>query len=312
MGCGGSSGTSGPIKMKPTKLGELDEFFDDVQGLIDEIYELKDPVEKAREALLESTELAKVTCGNTHHAIVGIVFAIASQLRGGEIGNAFTITLEAPYIEINSESATGRLLESIDAFKEYIGSIIGAKDRIEPLVQKVTEFVKKAPELPSKAKEGVSSAGDLGMMDKINAVKNTATNCRNLTALPSLINEFKQTVQNTLVEIQGATKELNEVKSKLSEIGKKCSAKNLTSPKECYLECGKPIKVTPEAKKEWDKKNKSKKPIKGAKGAKDAKDAKGTKRDAKEGTKEGVRILVKKDAKDSEKDSARLTRVKLD
>jgi hypothetical protein len=308
MGCGGSSGTSGPIKMKKTKLEELDEFFDDVQGLIDEIYELKDPVEEARGKLLESTELAKVTCGNTHHAIVGIVFAIASQLRGGEIGNIFTITIEAPFIEINSESATGRLIESIDALKEYIESIIGAKDRIEPLVQKVTEFVKKAPELPNKAKEGVSSAKGLGLMDQINAVKNTATNCRNLTSLPSLINEFKQTVQNTLAEIQGATKELNEVKSKLSEISKKCSAKNLTSPKECYLECGKPIKVTPEAKKEWDKKNKSKKPIKGAKGAKGTKDAKGNTRVEKD----GVKILIKKDAKDSEKDSARLTRVKLD
>jgi hypothetical protein len=266
MGCGGSSGSSGQIKMKKTKLGDMDEFFDDAQGLIDEIYELKDPVEEARDALLESSELEKVTCGNTHHATVGIVFAIASQSNGSDCSNAFKASAEAPYIEINKGSSSGKLLQSIDDLQAYIKALIAAKDRIEPLSKKAKEFAEKAPELPNKAKESVNNAGDLGAMDKISAIKNTATNCKNLGSLPSLVNELRLTVQNSLLEIQGASKELEESKSKLSEIGKKCSEKKLTSPKDCYLECGKEVKVSPEAKKEWERRKKTKKPAGAAKG----------------------------------------------
>jgi len=291
MGCGGSSGSSGKIKMKKTKLADMDEFFDDVQGLVDEIYELKDPVEEARDALLESTGLDKVTCGNTHHATVGIVFAIASQSNGTDVAKAFKASAEAPYIEINKSSASGNLIQCIDDLQLYIKSLIAAKDRIEPLSKKVKEFAEKAPELPNKAKESVNSAGDLGAMDKINAVKNTATNSKQLGSLPALVNELRLTVQNSILEIQGATKELDESSGKLTTIGKKCSEKKLTSPKDCYLECGKEVKVSAEAKKEWEKKKKGKKPA-GAKGAAKGGDKGATKGGAKEDPKAAKKAPV--------------------
>jgi hypothetical protein len=220
MGCSGSSGTSGKIKIKKTKLSDMDEFFDDVKGLVDEIYEIKYPIEKARDALLKSSDLDEVTCGNTHHATVGIVFAISAQSNGSDCSNAFKASAEAPYIEINKGSSSGKLLQSIDDLQEYIKALIAAKDRIEPLSMKAKEFAEKAPELPSKVKQSAKNAGDLGVLAKISAIKNTATNCKQLGSLPSLVNELRLTVQNSLLEIQGASKELEESKSKLSEIGK--------------------------------------------------------------------------------------------
>lgn len=283
MGCGGSTGSSDKIQLKKTKLADMDEFFDDVQGIIDEIYELKDPVEEARDALLESTGLDKVTGGNTHHAIVGIVFAIASQARGTDVDNLFTITVEEPYIEVNTDSASGNLLECIGKLGEYIKALVSCKSRIEPLSSKVKEFAQKAPELPSKAKESLGSAGGLGLMDQINAVKYTATNCKQLGSLPELVKQLGETIKASILEIKDATKELTESLGKFSTIGKKCSDKDLKSPKDCYLECGKKIMVTAEDKKK-QKKKKSKKPIK----------SKGT---AKESAKGNTKVATKGETK---------------
>lgn len=267
MGCNGSSGSSGSssssgssrkIEMKETKLADMDEFFNQVQGLVDEIYEIKDPVEEARDALLESTEFDTVTCGNTHHATVGIIFAISSQSNGQDINNSYTVTPEAPFIEINKGSASGDLIQCVENLQAYIAALTSAKDRIIPLSTKVKEFAEKAPELPSKAKDSIKSAEDLGIMDKIIAVRNTATNSRNLALLPTFLSNFSVTIKNSLQEIIEATKELKESKGKLSDIGKECAEKELTSPKDCYLECGRPINVSKETKKEWVKDNKRK------------------------------------------------------
>ena len=52
MGCGCSSGQGERFYMQKTKLHSLDEFFDDVQRLLDELYEIKEPMEDSRYELL--------------------------------------------------------------------------------------------------------------------------------------------------------------------------------------------------------------------------------------------------------------------
>lgn len=89
-------------------------------------------------------------------------------------------------------------------------------------------------------------------------MKNTASNCKSLTGLPSLINELKNIVMNALKELQGAGSELQENLEKAITIKSACNKKGLKTPKECYLECGKPINPTPKEKKEWLAKRKSK------------------------------------------------------
>lgn len=248
MGCGSSTGGDGKINMQKTKLAGMDEFFDDVQGFIDEIYEIMDPIEDAKDELLESCDLEKVEGATAHHAAVGIVFALASQSNGSDVANLFKVVPESPFIEIEKKSASGKLLISIDNLRKYIVACTKAKDRIEPLADKAKKFAEKAPDLPDKAKDELNNAGDLGAMDKMRAVKNTSLNCKNLAKLPGLINDLKDTVTGALADVQGSTKELNAKKDKLSDIGKKCSKDSKKTPKECYLHCGDPIVVSAEDK----------------------------------------------------------------
>ena len=167
MGCGGSSGGGKKIRLQKTKLGELDEVFDDAQTVIDEVYALMDPIEEARDKLLDSTEFDKVKCGNTHHATVGIVFAMyASSKSAEDAKEAFQVTAAAPFIELNKKSASGKLVQCIDDFTAYVTALGKANERIPPLAEKAKEIAEKAPELPDKAKAGVESAEGLGAMDK--------------------------------------------------------------------------------------------------------------------------------------------------
>ena len=166
MGCGGSGGDK-KIRMQKTKLSDLDEVFDDAQGLIDEIYGLKDPIEDKRDALLDSTQFDKVKCGNTHHATVGIVFAMwASSKSAEDAKEAFVAKAEAPFLEINKKSASGNLVKCIDDFTEYVQALGAAQERVPALAEKAQQIAEKAPDLPDKAKSGVEGATDLGAMDK--------------------------------------------------------------------------------------------------------------------------------------------------
>jgi multidrug efflux pump subunit AcrB len=252
MGCGTSKGSAGKIKMTKTKLGSIDEFFDDVQGVIDEAYSLRDPIEDARDKLVQETDFEKVVCSNTHHAIVGTVFALSTLGTESDLAKLFDITQDEPYVKIDTKHASGKLLKATDALTDYVKNIIKAKGKIEALVGKSQKMAEKAPEMPDKAKDSLSSASDLGAMDKIRAVKNTASNCKELGKLPTLVKEIQLTVTNAIMELQAAGKELNDNKAKLVSIRKKCLEKKSDSPKICYLACGTEIKNTPELKKEWE------------------------------------------------------------
>lgn len=88
-------------------------------------------------------------------------------------------------------------------------------------------------------------------------MKNTASNVKSLGGLPALVNELKESIASSLAEISAASKELS--KANPADIRTKCQAKKLTTPTECFKECGGEIKVTPEAKKAWEAERKAKK-----------------------------------------------------
>jgi len=220
MGCGTSTGADGRLLMKETKLSGMDEFFNDVQGFIDEIYEAQEPIDEALGTLLENTEFAEVDGANAHHAIVGTVFALAAQARGEGVEDLVVIKQEEPFLELDTSKASGPPADAANNLKDYIMAIVAAKDRIQPLVEKAKSFAEKAPDLPGKVQGEIKNAGGLGTMDKIRAVRNTTTNVRNTAKLPGLVDDFKSCVMDALSSIQGATKELNNKKGQLAKIGK--------------------------------------------------------------------------------------------
>lgn len=250
--------------MKKTKLAGMDEFFDDAQGFIDEIYEIQDPIDDALENLLWHTDFEKTVGATAHHAAVGTVFSIAAQGNGAGAEDLFDVKAESPFLEINKTNASGKTANAVDDIQEYVKAFVAAKDRIAPLAEKAKSFAEKAPDLPGKAKDDLGNAGDLGAMDKIRAVKNTATNSKELAKLPAMVNGLKDTVTEALASIQGAGKELNAKKAKLAEIGKDCAAKDKTSPKDCYLAHGDPINAGGDAKKKHAAQQKRKKAKEGA------------------------------------------------
>lgn len=167
MGCGGSSGNYQRIEMKKTKISELDDIFKDAQDLIDKIYELKDPIEDAKDRLLADTGFSDVECATIQHAAVGIIFAMyASTKSPAELVDAFKITTTSPFLDINKDLSPPNIADSIQYFKDYVKALIKANEKVTSLAEKVKEIAEKVPDLPEKAKDSISNSNDLGAMDK--------------------------------------------------------------------------------------------------------------------------------------------------
>ena len=239
--------------MKKTKLPAMDDIFGEVQKFVDEVYAIRDPLEKDRAKLLKETEILTIPCGNTHHAAVGTIFALLVTTKNPKINELFKTSLEPPFIDIDESKATGETLACVQALLKYIKTVVDVKDRIPPLVVKSKQFADTAKGLPAKAKDEAKKATGLGIMDGIMAIKNTATNSKHMASLPNLMNEFQDLVKCSLDEIIGAVKELNEKKENMQQVVNSCESKMFTHPKDCYLECGDEIEVTLEAKKRWSK-----------------------------------------------------------
>lgn len=168
MGCSGSKGgvkKQKRIEMKMTKLEELDEIFTDAQGIIDEVYAIKVPIEKGRKKFMSSADMDKISCAFTNHATLGTIFAFfASSKSVKDAIAAVKITPDAPFISLDSKSATGKLADTISDFTNYVQALLEASVRIAPLAAKAAEFAEKAPELPEKAKSGVQGSTGLGLL----------------------------------------------------------------------------------------------------------------------------------------------------
>lgn len=257
MGCGGSTGSGKKIKMKTTKLKDVDGFFDDAQGIVDEIYEIQDPIDDAKDGLLEATGMEKVECADVNHAICGMVYAIAVQVNG-DIDSAVNIVATEPFIEINKGKASGEVVKAVDHLEKYLKGLVAGKDRMEPLTKKVTDIVKKSAEIPNKAKAAAKDSNDLGVMDKLKAGKNALSNVKELNRVPGLCNDLKDTIVDALKAVKAATEEINDNKGKMAEFAQKCKSAKKSTPKDCYLLVGKGIKATPEQKKKWKAEQKAK------------------------------------------------------
>ena len=167
MGCGGSKGQQEKISMQMTKLAEVDEFFNDTQGVIDNIYELKDPIDEAREDFMESTGFDEVCCGNTQHATLGTVYAIyATSKAVDDAVNAVDITMDSPFLTFSDDKVAGTLAQDTKNFTAYVNALINGSQKVLPLVDKVKTIAEKAPDLPQKSKDALSNSQGLGAMDK--------------------------------------------------------------------------------------------------------------------------------------------------
>jgi ElaB/YqjD/DUF883 family membrane-anchored ribosome-binding protein len=194
-----------------------------------------------------------------HHATVGLIYAIGAGAANGKIDELVKTKLESPYIEINKKSLGGALKQCADDLTDYIQSIVDAVPKIPDLLEKAKACADEGPDLPGKAKDALSKAGDLGAMDKMRAIKNAGVNAKNVAMVPGLCKSLKETVENAIKEVQGAIKEFNDSKSKIEDILKKCKDKKATTPKDCYVAAGNKINYTNEEKKQWEKERKPKK-----------------------------------------------------
>ena len=252
MGCGSSTGGGSKITMSKTKLDAADTFFDDCQKMVQEVYDLLDPIKDAKMALLECTGFDLVECATVQHAAVGIILAFCASLNGLDVMSMVKVTMSDPFIEIDGSKAEGVVKEGIEQLKKYVTALCSCKEKIEAFVEKAKAFGEKALEVPAKAKDEVAkNEKKLGAMDKFKAMKNMTTNCRQVTKIPTLVMELKDTVMGAIDEILCAAKELNEKKEKMIECGAKCLKESKKTPKECYLLCGDAIKCEPADKKKW-------------------------------------------------------------
>jgi hypothetical protein len=236
--------------MTKTKLDAADVFFDDVQKMIKEVYDLLDPIDDAKMALLECTGFDTVECATVQHAAVGIILAFCASLNGLDVMSMVKISMKDPFIEIDGSKAEGVVKEGIEQLKKYVTALCSCKEKIEAFVEKAKAFGEKAAEVPAKAKDEVAkNEKKLGMMDKMKAMKNCTTNCRQVTKVPALVMELKDTVMGAIEEIMCAAKELEAKKDKMIDCGAKCLKESKKTPKECYLLCGDPIKCEAADKK---------------------------------------------------------------
>lgn len=162
------------------------------------------------------------------------------------------VTLSDPFLEIDASKAEGDVKKYIEQLKAYITSLCSIKEKIQAFAEKAEAFGKKAADVPSKAKEEVEkNEKKLGFMEKAKALKNLSSNCRQVTKVPALVTQLKDTVMGAIEEILCACKEINEKKEKMADCVKKCNTEGKKTPKDCYMCSGAPIKCEAADKKKY-------------------------------------------------------------
>lgn len=236
--------------MVKTKIDAADKFFDDVQKLIQEVYDLLEPIDDAKCALLEATGFGKVECATVQHAAVGIILAYCASVKDLDVSKMIKCTMSDPYIEIDASKAEGDVKTYIEQLKKYVTSLSEIKEKIQAFVEKAEKFGKDAADVPAKCKDEVEkNEKKLGFMDKARGMKNLSSNCRQVTKVPNLIKELKDTVMGAIDEILCAIKEINDKKDRMVKCIEKCNTEGKKTPKDCYMCSGDPIKCEPADKK---------------------------------------------------------------
>ena len=167
MGCGSSTGEEKKICMVKTALPEVDKVFDEAQVIIDDLYELKEPIEAKQAELVEAAGFGDCCGATTQHAILGTIYAAFAVCKDiTDSANVVKVTMEDPYVKFVMTPEFKDIEKNIKCLEEYIKVFQTCKDKVEPLAKKVEALAKQAPDLPGKAKDAQANAKDMGFGDK--------------------------------------------------------------------------------------------------------------------------------------------------
>ena len=234
MGCGSSAGKK---KKKialdaTTGVASADEFFENAQLTINNLYDIKDPLKKFRWKLLKKAGFFETPGAEAKHCIVGLLYALSANIDSAEgLYKALEFKGEAPFISLDKKHVPKSLDKTWDAFVDYMEKMSECLQKLPELSENIQSTVDKASGLPDQV------GGDLEGLDFVAKGKATlkiSQNIKSLSGVPKLAKDTTAKLKTTLQDIKDAVESVKSKGADLDKIGADCKKNKKLTPKDCY------------------------------------------------------------------------------
>lgn len=241
MGCGGSSSGSAwqNIQLTPTGLPDRDSYYDEIQEAINEFDSEWEKPFYAKDKFMYQVDMDILDQSTSQHAIIGLMYLVAGKCgTQGQFEAAFEPKMAHPFLYMSAANLGPELAQMCTYLKEFIEFVIKASDRIRGIEQKFNTWGGEADSKSTEIMKQMEGRNDLGLLNKIRAVKAAEYNARKIKELKARSNTIAGRLNAMKSEIEKAVDLYINRKDDIMDKGKKCMEKQLRSPYECYRDFG--------------------------------------------------------------------------
>ena len=126
---------------------ELDGLFGKTKDVIEELFNMKDPVKEKKLQFMKKSGFYEIPGGLLEHAIRGLVYSLSAFCKEFDI--PIDIIEKSPYIKVDMEKIRDNVAvgKAFMAFQEYVTELEKAIEDFPQLIEKTEELAKEAPQL---------------------------------------------------------------------------------------------------------------------------------------------------------------------
>ena len=226
------------IYFKYTQLPSVDKVIYQAQETVNELHKVRSELIKGIDKIVNRTAIWHIPGSNTSHAIISLVYAMASQTQGVGSDKFLTFGGKFPWVKLGKDSAPVNIAKDTKMLADYLHSLEAGYTKLPKILEDCVELAKKTATLQDDAKD------DLQMISKLSlpkATKALSHNIKMLSRTKNLANVTMGLVTKTAKELEHACQVLQEENSRLPEFGRTLADEGVVEPKECYERVGQKI-----------------------------------------------------------------------
>ena len=226
------------IYFRYTQLPSVDKVIYDAQVTVNDLHKVRSALIKGIQKIVARTAIWHIPGSNTSHALMSLIYAMASQTQGVGSDKFLTFGGKFPWVKLGKDSAPVNIAKDTKMLADYLQALESAYSKMPKILEDCVELAKKAASLQDDAKD------DLERISKLSLPKATKALTHNIKMLGRTKNLAKVTmglVTKTAKELEHACQVLKEENSSLPEFGKTLADEGIVAPRECYERVGKKI-----------------------------------------------------------------------
>jgi len=249
MGCGGSKEESNPneikSQMKETKVAEFDDFFKTASEFLEGLEDLRARFQDTREEMNELGRTDELVTPSLIEAVKVFLWSVSAHKDGNIKAAGLSFETDPPAFTVDCGHMDYKTYDFSAAFKELVGGLVGAPQKIADLTGQVKEITEKANSLKSGLKEKVDNSG-LDPMGKMKATANAGVNFttvfKGLAKAPEVLKQASEAV----TDVKALLPKIKDLVLDADTVGKEAAGKGHKKMDEIFEHYQKAPKKTPE------------------------------------------------------------------